>query len=325
MAIPGYNLGMSGIPGGAPGPGFDPSDYFQKMMQNMGAFGKDFEKNLESPGGLFRNKEGAYRRAGGGKTGAVLGAVETTLQDPIAGIVSAPIGLAAGQATNMLTNALTKGLLEKGPLPVRAAGMALRYLAPSFVGYQAQQAAARGVQGITGSAPEAAQGATQALAGGGGLLGLGSNMQDLSLDLPILGKVNIGERAKMRSAAAFNREMISLDQQMELDRQQKMNRMNMTNEIEYMKAAGQIDSQNRLNYLKSMQPIIERAQRNELAANQAMMNTQIAGAQSLARMSGMFQLADRSKAEEGALARTLAANSPYNAAMLPMPQIQFGG
>lgn len=325
MAIPGYNLGMSGTPGGAPGPGFDPSDYFQKMMQNMGAFGKDFEKNLESPGGLFRNKEGAYRRAGGGKTGAVLGAVETTLQDPIAGIVSAPIGLAAGQATNMLTNALTKGLLEKGPLPVRAAGMALRYLAPSFVGYQAQQAAARGVQGITGSAPEAAQGAAQALAGGGGLFGLGSGMQDLSLNLPILGKVNIGERAKMRSAAAFNREMISLDQQMELDRQQKMNRMNMTNEIEYMKAAGQIDSQNRLNYLKSMQPIIERAQRNELAANQAMMNTQIAGAQSLARMSGMFQLADRSKAEEGALARTLAANSPYNAAILPMPQIQFGG
>jgi len=304
---------------------FNASSFFENMMNRMGGFGKNFEQNLEAPGGLFKNKEGAYRRAGGGKTGAVLGAVETTLQDPIAGIVSAPIGLAAGQATNMLTNALTKGLLEKGPLPVKAAGMALRYLAPSFVGYQAQQAAARGVQGITGSAPEAAQGATQALAGGGGLLGLGSNMQDLSLDLPILGKVNIGERAKMRSAAAFNREMISLDQQMELDRQQKMNRMNMTNEIEYMKAAGQIDSQNRLNYLKSMQPIIERAQRNELAANQAMMNTQIAGAQSLARMSGMFQLADRSKAEEGALARTLAANSPYNAAMLPMPQIQFGG
>jgi hypothetical protein len=29
-------------------------------------------------------------------------------------------------------------------------------------------------------------------------------------------------------------------------------------------------------------------------------------------------------AESGALARTLAANSPYNAAVLPAPQISFG-
>ena len=324
MAIPGYNLGTSGTSGGAPGPGFDPSDYFQKMMQNMGAFGKDFEKNLESPGGLFKNKEGAFRRAGGGKTGAVLGAVGTTLQDPIAGVVSAPIGLAAGQATNMLTNALTQGMMQ-GPLPAKAAGMALRYLAPSFVGYQAQQAAARGVQGLTGSASQAVEGATQAATGSGGLLGLGSGMQDLSLNLPIFGKVDIGERAKRRSEDEYQLERLRRGQDVQMQIEERRSALNRRNELEFIRATGQIQNQNTITQMKAMAPIIADAQRQQATIDQARLNTQIAGMQSLARMSGSFELAGRSMAESGALARTLAANSPYNAAMLPMPQIQFGG
>jgi hypothetical protein len=324
MAIPGYNLGTSGTSGGAPGPGFDPSGYFQRMMQSMGAFGKDFEQNLEAPGGLFKNKEGAFRRAGGGKTGAVLGAVGTTLQDPIAGVVSAPIGLAAGQATNMLTNALTQGMMQ-GPLPAKAAGMALRYLAPSFVGYQAQQAAARGVQGLTGSASQAVEGATQAATGSGGLLGLGSGMQDLSLNLPIFGRVDIGERAKRRSEDEYQLERLRKGQDVQMQIEERRSALNRRNELEFIRATGQIQNQNTITQMKAMAPIIADAQRQQATIDQARLNTQIAGMQSLARMSGSFELAGRSMAESGALARTLAANSPYNAAMLPMPQIQFGG
>ena len=97
------------------------------------------------------------------------------------------------------------------------------------------------------------------------------------------------------------------------------------NELEFLKAQGQMNRENMVLQMKSMAPIIAQAQRQELAGQQALMNTQIAGMKSLGRMAGSFDLAGRAMAESGALARTLAANSPYNAAMLPMPQIQFGG
>jgi hypothetical protein len=307
--------------GGAPNPSasnFNVSDWYQDMMNQLGGF----RKNIDEPGGVFRNKKGDYRRAGGGKLGAGLGALETTLQDPVAGVISAPIGLAGGQLANVATTALTQGMMQ-GPLPVKAAGMALRYLAPSFVGYQTQQAAARGVQGLMGTAPQAVAGATSA--GAGGLMGLGSGLQDFTLDLPFLGKIPVGERAKRRRESEYQREELRKDQSLQLDLMRQQSQLNRANELEFIRATGEIQNQNMITQMKAMQPIIADAQRRELTARQTLTNTQIAGMQSLARMSGSFDLAGRSMAESGALARTLAANSPYNAAMLPMPQIQFGG
>jgi len=297
---------------------FNPSDFFENMMNRLGGFGK----SIDEPGGLLRNKKGDYRRAGGGKLGAGLGALETTLQDPVAGIISAPIGIAGGQLANVATNALTQGMMQ-GPLPVKAAGMALRYLAPSLVGYQTQQAAARGVQGLMGTAPQAVAGATSA--GAGGLMGLGSGLQDFSLNLPLLGNIPIGERAKRRIESAYQREELRKDQALQLELMRQQSELNRTNELEFIRAQGQIQNENTINQMKALSPIIADAQRRELIGRQTLMNTQIAGMKSLARMSGSFELAGRGMAESGALARTLAANSPYNAAMLPMPQIQFGG
>jgi hypothetical protein len=144
---------------------FNPAAMYERFMNSIGGF----TKNIDEPGGLLRNTEGNYRRSGGGKTGAAFGALETTLQDPVAGIISAPIGIGAGQLANMATTSLTQGMLQ-GPLPLKATAMALRYLVPATVGYQAQQATARGVQQLTGSAPQAVAGA---VASGGGLFGLG--------------------------------------------------------------------------------------------------------------------------------------------------------
>jgi hypothetical protein len=142
---------------------FNPAAMYERFMNSIGGF----TKNIDEPGGLLKNPEGNYRRSGGGKTGAAFGALETTLQDPVAGIISAPIGIGAGQLANMATTSLTQGMLQ-GPLPLKAAGMALRYLAPATVGYQAQQATARGVQQLTGSAPQAVAGAVASGGGGGG-------------------------------------------------------------------------------------------------------------------------------------------------------------
>jgi hypothetical protein len=306
-------------PGTTGSKSFNPSDFFENMMNRMGGF----TKNIDQPGGLLKNQQGQYRRAGGGKLSAGLGALETTLQDPVAGIVSAPIGIAGGQLANMATNALTQGMMQ-GPVPLKAAGMALRYLVPSVAGYQAQKMAAGGVQNLMGTAPQAVGGAAQAATGG--LFGLGSSFQDLVIkDVPFFGTINVGERAKRGAEAAYQRKQLTEDLNLQLQFDEKRASLNRMNELEFLKAQGQMNRENMILQTKALAPIIADAQRRELAGQQTLMNTQIAGMKSLGRMAGSFDLAGRSMAESGALARTLAANSPYNAAMLPMPQIQFGG
>lgn len=273
------------------------------------------------PGGMFKNLEGDYRRAMGGKGSAALGALQTTLEgDPVAGIVSAPVGIAAGGLANIATTALTQGMMA-GPPQLKAAGMALRFLAPTAIGYQAQQATARGVQSLTGSAPAAVQGA---VAQGGGLFGVGTGLQDLEIPVPFLGSVAIGERAKRRREAAYGREELRKDAGLQLELLQQQSNLNLRNELAYAREMGQIQNQNMINQTKALAPIIADAQRRELAGQQALMNTQGAIYQRLGRMAGMFQLAERGMSESGALARTMAANSPYQAAIMPAPQISFG-
>ena len=305
-------------PPGSSAAGDVTGDLFQDIMNRFTGI-KD--KALE-PGGPLKNKDNAYRRAGGGKTGGLVGAAETFMSDPIAGVISAPVGVIAGQGANMLTNRLTEKMILQGPPVAKAAGMALRYLAPGLVGYGAQQATAGGVQALTGTANQMAAGATSAASGG--LFGMGSGMQDLSINVPILGKVNIGERAKRRSEDEYQLERQGRAQSLEFERMRKQSEFNRINELAFLKAQGEINNTNSINQMKAMAPILADAQRREATANQALMNSQIANMQSLGRMSGAFQLAGQGIAETGALARTLAANSPYRSAMLPMPQIQFG-
>ena len=310
--------GATTIPPGTTGTQkFNPSDFFENMMNRMGGFGK----NIDEPGGILRNKQGAYRRAGGGKLGAGLGALETTLQDPVAGIISAPIGIAGGQLANVATNALTQGMMQ-GPLPLKAAGMALRYLAPSLVGYQTQQAAARGVQGLMGTAPQTVAGATSA--GAGGLMGLGSGLQDFSLNLPLVGNIPIGQRAKRRAEAAYGREQTSKDLELALDFQRRQGNLQMNQNIAEQRAINQIQTEAYLNQMKGQAPILADMMRQETVARQSLLNTQGAINQRLARLAGTYDLANRSMAEAGAYARTVAATSPLNAPLMEAPNINFG-
>ena len=295
---------------------FNPAAMYEKFMNSMGGF----TKNIDEPGGLLRNTEGNYRRAGGGKSSAVFGELETTLKDPVAGVISAPIGIGAGQLANIVTTNLTKGMLQ-GPLPLKATAMALRYLAPATVGYQAQQATARGVQQLTGSAPQAVAGA---VASGGGLFGVGGGLENASFTLPLLGKINLGERAKSEAAAAYQRKERQRDFEASLAEQTRLRDLNQTSDLAYQRASAQIATQAQINQSKAMFPLLLNMQREEAAINKTFLNLQSANMQSLARMAGGVQLMDRGMAEQGALSRTLAANSPYNSMVLPMPQIKFG-
>ena len=308
-------------PGTTVGRNFNPADMYERFMNSIDGF----TKNIDEPGGLFRNNKGDYRRSGGGKSGAAFGALETTLQDPVAGVASAVIGIPAGQLANIVTTNLTKGMLQ-GPLPLKAAGMALRYLAPATVGYQAQQATARGVQQLTGSAPQAAAGAVASGGGdgGGGLFGIGGGLENASFTLPVLGKINFGERAKSEAAAAYQRKERQRDFEASLAEQTRLRALNQTSDLAYQRESAQIATQAQINQSKAMFPMLLNMQREEANIQKTLLNLQAANMQSLARMAGGVQLMDRGIAEQGALSRTLAANSPYNSMVLPMPQIQFG-
>jgi hypothetical protein len=295
---------------------FNPAAMYERFMNSIGGF----TKNIDEPGGLLKNTEGNYRRSGGGKTGAAFGALETTLKDPVAGVASAVIGIPAGQLANMATTSLTQGMLQ-GPLPLKAAGMALRYLAPATVGYQAQQATARGVQQLTGSAPQAVAGA---VASGGGLFGVGGGLENASFTLPLLGKINLGERAKSEAAAANQRKERQRDFEVDKAQREALLRADRTSNLAFVRESAQIATQAQINQSKAMFPMLLNMQREEANIQKTLLNLQAANMQSLARMAGGVQLMDRGIAEQGALSRTLAANSPYNSMVLPMPQIQFG-
>jgi hypothetical protein len=300
---------------------FNPAAMYERFMNSIGGF----TKNIDEPGGLLRNTEGNYRRSGGGKTGAAFGALETTLKDPVAGVASAVIGIPAGQLANMATTSLTQGMLQ-GPLPLKAAGMALRYLAPATVGYQAQQATARGVQQLTGSAPQAVAGAVASGGGGGGggLFGIGGGLENASFTLPLLGKINLGERAKSEAAAANQRKERQRDFEASLAEQTRLRALNQTSDLAFARESAQIANEAQTNQMKATFPMLLNMQREEANIQKTLLNLQAANMQSLARMAGGVQLMDRGIAEQGALSRTLAANSPYNSMVLPMPQIQFG-
>ena len=307
--------------------GATPADVFERFMNSMGGFGQRAKEEALKPGGVFKTADtptspSRYRQAAGGKSSAALGALGTFMEDPVAGVFSAPIGIGAGQLANIATTAATAGMMS-GPPVLKAAGMALRYLVPATVGYQAQQATARGVQQVTGSAPQVVAGAVAS--GGGGLFGIGTGLQDLKIPLPFgLGALNVGERAKSSAAAAYQREELQKDFNLSLEQENRRRALNQTSDLAYQRELAQITNEAQTNQMKSTFPFLLNMQREEANIQKTLLNLQTANMQSLARMAGGVQLLDRGMAEQGALSRTLAANSPYNSMVLPMPQIQFG-
>lgn len=311
-------------PGGST---FNTSDYFQRMMQNIGGFKTKVKEGMEGAasrtGGPVLTATGDIRKARGGRGGALLGAVETTLQDPVAGLISAPIGIGGGMLSNVATNMLTQGMMAPGaPAPIKLAGGLLRTVVPAIGGYASQQAAAKGVQSVLspGSQTPSAAG----VGGGGGLMGLGSGLQDFSLNLPFLGNIPVGERAKRRAEAAYGREQTSKDLEMALDFQRRQGNIQMNQSIAEQRAINQIQTEAYLNQMRGQAPILADMMRQETIARQSLLNTQGAINQRLARLAGTYDLAGRSMAETGAYARTVAANSPLNAPLMEAPNINFG-
>jgi len=131
-------------------------------------------------------------------------------------------------------------------------------------------------------------------AAGAGLLGMGGLLPDLEV-----GPLKIGERARRRGEAEFQRGEIKKD--LELQQQLQGQYLNQT-----------------------LAPFLDQQRRAQVTAQQSLLNTQGAIYQKLARTAGNFQLAGQGMAESGALARTALENNPYSGATLSAPNITFG-
>ena len=270
------------------------SGYLQQGGQMFSDARQNLTKELDRPGGVFTNLKGKPRGAGGGKTGAILGGVETLLSgDPLGAAVSTPIGLGAGMAANALTNVLTQGMIAAPHPGVRLAGMGLRFLAPGLVAGGVQQ----GVAGLVGGGKKAAEEAASSVSGP---------------EISVLG-IPLTEAARVK-------QMRERDLAYE---QQRTNALGTT-QLGLDRQALQMNREDELLRNKAMMPLMERIQRNNLVNAQAMLASQTSAYQALGRQAGMFKLADRAAAETGANFRTAISQNPYMGATLSAPSISFG-
>jgi hypothetical protein len=264
----------------------------QLYTQGQTAYGNIIQE-VEKPGGAFVNQQGQYRKAGGGKSGALLGGVGTLLSgDPLGAAISTPIGVGAGMAANVAVNALTQGMMA-GPPPMKLAGMGLRFLAPGLIGGGVQQ----GVAGLVGGGKKAAEEAAGSVSGP---------------DISILG-IPLTEAARIKQTR--ERDLAY--------QQQSMNALGTT-QLGLDRQTLQMNREDELLRNKAMMPLMERIQRNNLVNAQAMLASQTASYQALGRQAGMFKLAQGAQAESGATLRTAISQNPYMGATLSAPSISFG-
>jgi len=269
------------------------SGYLQQGGQMFSDAQQNLTKELERPGGAFTNLKGKARGAGGGKSGALLGGVETLLSgDPLGAAISTPIGVGAGMAANAAVNVLTQGMMA-GPPPMKLAGMGLRFLAPALIGGGVQQ----GVAGLVGGGKKAAEEAAGSVSGP---------------DISILG-IPLTEAARIK-------QMRERDLAFE---QQRTNALGTT-QLGLDRQTLQMNREDELLRNKAMMPLMERIQRNNLVNAQAMLASQTASYQALGRQAGMFKLAQGAQAESGATLRTAISQNPYLGATLSAPSINFG-
>ena len=268
----------------------------KELLGQVGQTAQSAREELLKPGGVAKNLAGEYRRAGGGKSGAALGAVGTLLSgDPLGAAVSAPVGVLAGMGANAATTALTQGLMNRSPA-AKAVGLAARFLVPGLVGGAAQQATAGAVKAATGRAEAGAN----APVGGTPMYVPGTSIA--------------------LNQAGLEQNQFERDLSNRLKEAQTMGNYDIakTKELTDYALNKQIELQ------KGLLPIADHERRQNLIAAQQLQASQGAIYQNLGRQAGLFKLAGGAQAEAGATLRTMISNNPYANATLSAPSISFG-
>jgi len=263
------------------------------ILQQGGQMFADAKAQLATPGGPFKNKAGDFRRSGGGASSAAFSGLGTLLSgDPLAAAISTPVGMAAGAVANPLVDMATQGML-KGPLPLKALAMGIRFAAPSFIGSTVQQGVANAVGGFKAKAGEAAASAGGPDISAGGIPLTEAARQRLQRERDV--------KAEVYSMNALGNAQRGLDSQ--------------------ALAMGREDTNLRM---KAAMPYIEKLNRDNLVNAQAKLASEGAMYQALGRQAGLFKLAQGAQAETGATMRTAISQNPYLGATLSAPSISFG-
>ena len=131
-------------------------------------------------------------------------------------------------------------------------------------------------------------------AAGAGLLGMGGLLPDLEI-----GPLKIGERARRRGEAKFQRGEIKKD----LELQQQLQGQYLT---------------------QTLAPFLDQQRRAQVTAQQSLLNTQGAIYQKLARTAGNFQLAGQGLEANTRLTEAALTQNPYSGSVISAPNITFG-
>ena len=131
-------------------------------------------------------------------------------------------------------------------------------------------------------------------AAGAGLLGMGGLLPDLEI-----GPLKIGERARRRGEAEFQRGEIKKD--LELQQQLQGQYLNQT-----------------------LAPFLDQQRRAQVTAQQSLLNTQGAIYQKLARTAGNYQLAGQGIQANTRLTEAALTQNPYSGSVISAPNITFG-
>lgn len=267
-------------------------DNLQDIKERGGQMLGGAKDTLATPGGVFKNKAGDFRRSGGGASSAAFSGLGTLLSgDPLAAAISTPVGMAAGAVANPLVDMATQGML-KGPLPLKALAMGIRFAAPSFIGSGAQQIVANAVGGFKAKAEEAGK-----YPGG----------PEVSI-----GPVAITEAARVKQQQ--EREIA-----MEVKRRQAYGSTDLTLDRERLEMQRTDDVQR----IKAYLPYLQQLKNQELVRAQALNASNTGNSLALGRQAGSFGLAKDSQQQAADIFRTALANNPYANSGMAQPTLNY--
>ena len=264
----------------------------EELKQRGGQMFTEAKDTLTAPGGLIKNKAGAFRGAAGGKSSAALGGLGTLLSgDPLAAAISTPVGMAAGAIANPLVDMATQGML-KGPAPLKALAMGIRFAAPSIIGSTVQQGVAGAVGGFKAKAQEAGQ-----YPGG----------PEVSI-----GGVPFTEAARVKQQQ--EREIA-----MEVKRRQAYGGTDLSLEKERLAMQNADDLQR----IKAQLPYLQQLKDQELVRTQALNASNTGNSLALGRQAGTYAMARDSRQQFADIFRTALANNPYANAGMAQPSLNY--
>lgn len=264
----------------------------EELKQRGGQMFTEAKDTLTAPGGLIKNKAGAFRGAAGGKSSAALGGLGTLLSgDPLAAAISTPVGMAAGAIANPLVDMATQGML-KGPAPLKALAMGIRFAAPSIIGSTVQQGVAGAVGGFKAKAQEAGQ-----YPGG----------PEVSI-----GGVPFTEAARVKQQQ--EREIA-----MEVKRRQAYGGTDLALEKERLAMQNADDLQR----IKAQLPYLQQLKDQELVRTQALNASNTGNSLALGRQAGTYAMARDSRQQFADIFRTALANNPYANAGMAQPSLNY--